>query len=178
MWMNHTSLSHLKRLMVEASQSQSRSRSQEPEPQVVHQRRSQVISDSYNPTESRSKGTQFLKSPKGTYKGGGGNNGGSGGGKSTKCHGYHPPLQTMLHSGSAAGHGGQDVYHLPHQTQSSSHHQHPLQYSHSKRLRAKAREAMSPSKTPVVPSVPPPAATPCALCTAKPGERAGIRSTW
>ncbi|KAK5922407.1 hypothetical protein CgunFtcFv8_019674 [Champsocephalus gunnari] len=55
---------------VRTSQSQSRSRSQEPEPQVIHHRRSQVIGDSYNPAESRSKGTHFVKSPKGTYKGG------------------------------------------------------------------------------------------------------------
>ncbi|RVE62605.1 hypothetical protein OJAV_G00158700 [Oryzias javanicus] len=138
-----------------SSQNQSRSRSQEPEAQVVHQRRSQVISDSYNIAEARGKSTQFLKSPKGTYKGSGGNNGGSGGGKSTKCHGYHPALQTVSHGGNVSGHGGQDVYHMPHHSQSSSHHQHPLQYSHSKRLRAKTREALSPSKTPLSPQAHP-----------------------
>uniref|UniRef100_H3C6L7 Protein naked cuticle homolog n=1 Tax=Tetraodon nigroviridis TaxID=99883 RepID=H3C6L7_TETNG len=111
-------------------QNQARSRSQEPEAQMVHHRRSQVIGDTYVAPELRSK-TQFLKSPKGAYKGG--NNGAGGGGKSAKCHGYHPPLQ------------------LPHQGQSSGHHQHPLQYSHSKRVRAKAREAISPSKTPLSP---------------------------
>uniref|UniRef100_A0A3Q2Z403 Protein naked cuticle homolog n=1 Tax=Hippocampus comes TaxID=109280 RepID=A0A3Q2Z403_HIPCM len=84
-----------------SSQSQSRSRSHEPEAQLLHQRRSQVIGDSYNPAELRGKGAQFVKSPKGTNKGG---NGGSGGGKSTKCHASHPPLQSMLHSGSAATH--------------------------------------------------------------------------
>uniref|UniRef100_A0A087X2X4 Protein naked cuticle homolog n=1 Tax=Poecilia formosa TaxID=48698 RepID=A0A087X2X4_POEFO len=133
---------------VRSSQSQSRSRSHEPEAQVVHHRRSQVIGESYNPAEPRAKGAQFLKSPKGAYKGSGGNNGG---GKSNKCHGYHPPIQTMLHGGNAAGHGGQDVYHLPHQAPPSAHHQHPLQHSHSKRLKARARDSMSPTKTPLTP---------------------------
>ncbi|XP_045552993.1 protein naked cuticle homolog 2-like [Salmo salar] len=145
---------------VRTSQSQNRSRSQEPEAHAAHQRHSQVIGENYTPLEARGRGaSHFLKSPKGTSKGAGvgGTNGGIERGKSSKYHaGGHyppqpPPLQTLLHTGnsSSGGHGGQDVYHLP----SSSHHQHPLQHSHSKRLRAKAREGqgLSPSKTPLSP---------------------------
>ncbi|KAL0985468.1 hypothetical protein UPYG_G00157270 [Umbra pygmaea] len=144
-----------------SSQTQNRSRSQEAHAATAHQRRSQVIGENYSPLEAQGRGPPPpLRSPKGASKGGGWFTGSNEKTKSSKCHaGYYPPyppLQTMLHTGSpiSAGHGGQDVYHLPHQAQpSSGHHQHPLQHSHSRRLRAKAREnqALSASRGPQSP---------------------------
>ncbi|KAK1806400.1 hypothetical protein P4O66_004918, partial [Electrophorus voltai] len=122
--------------------SQSRSRSHEPESHG-HQRRSLMASDHSSPPDPRARVPHVIKPPKGAPKGAGVTPVGVVvGPKGTKCYSHHPPAQ-------GGDLGGQDIYHLPQRSQSPppTHAQHPLQHSHSRRLRAKGREqALSPSR--------------------------------
>ncbi|KAG7317905.1 hypothetical protein KOW79_018940 [Hemibagrus wyckioides] len=97
------------------SQSQNRSRSHEPDSHC-QQRRSQLFSD-----HCASRALHPTRPPKGASKGGGPTQT-----RASKCYGHH---------------GGQDVYHLPQQSQPQphTHSQHPLQHSHSKRLSTRTK---------------------------------------
>ncbi|KAA0702612.1 Protein naked cuticle -like protein 2 [Triplophysa tibetana] len=85
-------------------QSQNRSRSHEPEAHV-HRRRSQVIPDHCVPLDPRVRGPQFIKPPKGTYRGAGSNQAVMGGGGKTN--------NTLFNT--ATGHKGHSVSSWPHQ---------------------------------------------------------------
>ncbi|KAK6324084.1 hypothetical protein J4Q44_G00064230 [Coregonus suidteri] len=101
-----------------------------PDTRSDQQRRSVVVGENCGPTESKGRGLSFLRSLRGQAKAVGGDRGGGGGGgdKSSKLHCHHSSMWC-------------------HPSQPHSQPQLPLQHSQSKRLRSRAREAGSPSRT-------------------------------
>ncbi|XP_052328551.1 naked cuticle-like protein 3 [Oncorhynchus keta] len=99
------------------------------------QHRSVLVGENCGATESRGRGLSFNRSLRGHVKAvgrdrgsGRGGGGGGRGGKSSKLHGHQPFMWC-------------------HSSQPHFQPQLPLQHSHSKRLRSRAREAGSPSRT-------------------------------